>query len=561
MRIRTMGLLVLCLSAALPGEGRDLYVNRRTGSDEFSGSKALVADGDGPQRTITAAIRHAQPGDTIHLAPSGEPYPEMVAFHGKSGTADKPITLDGHGATLIGSDPLDPARWEQVAPGLYRNATLFDEIKCDDAVLARYFFVIDGEMVRMNRTSKGPKAPFKHPSELAERDWTYREEERAFYIRIHAAKCLTDYSILVPRRRNGVGVYGDSSHLVVRNVTSTYFINDGFSVSSGPGLKIRDLRFHNIRAIRCGDDGVSAHADCDFTVDGFESRENSTGICDTGNSKTSYNNVLIEGCHGYDVFFVVERAMDGGAWHAMCNSVVICNAANALVFVGESAPANRCRVQLENVLLIGNRDRSALVEVGRNATLTADRVTFFNLDFVNRGDAVSLRRSLFCGTTPPVMLMGSKAACRLESNHYAVSFMELDGERYSLELGGPDRYRDVPDDAHSVWSAWRGDEAIARASAATVGPGARLARGADSEGRMAAAERTAWETVRNQAPVSPIAGMGAETVLIQTFDRTDVFTPLSTGMRGGSNTPGGLWRPFAASGPVVSTNRWLSPPQ
>src|SRR6478672_7520933 len=69
-------------------------------------------------KTIAAAIKLAQPGDTIHLQPVV--YRDYAGFYGKKGEPGKPITLNGHGATLEGSDPIDPATWTQVSPGLFK---------------------------------------------------------------------------------------------------------------------------------------------------------------------------------------------------------------------------------------------------------------------------------------------------------------------------------------------------------------------------------------------------------------------------------------------------------
>lgn len=56
--------------------------------------------------TIAQAIKAAMPGDTIHLEP--KVYRDYAGFYAKQGEPGKPITLDGHGATLEGSDPLNP---------------------------------------------------------------------------------------------------------------------------------------------------------------------------------------------------------------------------------------------------------------------------------------------------------------------------------------------------------------------------------------------------------------------------------------------------------------------
>ncbi|MBL9155209.1 MAG: hypothetical protein JNK37_22190, partial [Verrucomicrobiales bacterium] len=93
--------------------------------------------------TIHHAIKVALPGDTIHLEPN-KVYRDYAGFYGKKGEPGKPITLDGHGATLEGSDPLDPARWREVSPGLFAADDLLPNLS--DAVIGRWFFLFDGKM-------------------------------------------------------------------------------------------------------------------------------------------------------------------------------------------------------------------------------------------------------------------------------------------------------------------------------------------------------------------------------------------------------------------------------
>ena len=71
-------------------------------------------------KTIREAIKLAQPGDTIHLQPIV--YHDTAIFQAKKGEPGRPITLDGHGATLEEADALDLAKWKEVAPGLFANS-------------------------------------------------------------------------------------------------------------------------------------------------------------------------------------------------------------------------------------------------------------------------------------------------------------------------------------------------------------------------------------------------------------------------------------------------------
>ena len=298
MRIRlVMGATLLCLSARVIAA--DLHVDPEQGDDVRNGV-------DHPVRTIGRAIELAQAGDTIHLLP--RVYRDWAGFFDKSGEPDRPITLDGHGATLDGCDPLDPEGWREVEPGLYQQADL---MPLTDAIIDRWFFVMGGKLNRMQRCSKGPSEPLKAPGELIPGEWTFvKNTERTqsakagyihgtFWIKLPPGQTLADARIEYPLRMAGVAMHGKCAHLMVRSLTSTRPYNDGFNLAD-----CQNVVFKNIRAIDYGDDGVSAHGVCCYRVDGFQSIGNATGICDTGDSITSYRSVYIDRCIGFDLYFL-----------------------------------------------------------------------------------------------------------------------------------------------------------------------------------------------------------------------------------------------------------------
>ena len=320
-------------------------------------------------KTIAAAIKLAQPGDTIHLQPIV--YRDYAGFYGKKGEPGKPITLDGHGATLEGSDPLDPKQWTEVSPGLFEASKLLTRL--DDPIIMRWFFLWDGKMNHMGRTSKGKKAPFKKVEDLQAGEWTFVQDHArgkamanqifgSFFIRLPAGQKLPDARIFVPVRSVGVGLGGANAHLVIRNITATHPHNDGFNIHGD----CRDVVFENIRAIECGDDGVSAHESAEYRVDGLVAIGNSTGITDTVAAKTTYRHVFLADNLAFDLYFLNDGR------YAVSDAVVLSSSEHALQVSGGKDQHSELR--LDNVLIHREGSKGS-VSVAKDATLFARRFT------------------------------------------------------------------------------------------------------------------------------------------------------------------------------------------
>jgi HEAT repeats len=352
-------------------------------------------------KTIHEAIKLAQPGDTIHLQPIV--YHDYAGFYGKKGEPGRPVTLDGHGATLEGSDPLDPAKWKEVSPGLFANGDLLPARYLDDAVLVRWFFLWDGQMNLMGRTSKGKKAPFKKLEDLEPGEWTFIEDksrEKAgsklvagtFYVKIPPGQKLADARICAPVRSAGVQLSGDNAHLVIRNLTCTHPYNDGFNIHGD----CRDVVFENIRAIECGDDGISAHESAEYRVDHLVSIGNSTGIADTVAAHTSYNHVFIAGIHAMDLLFIMNGR------YKVENAVILSSSEHPLSF--SARDGEHCELSLHNVL-IRRLGKPEPLLAQKNTLLRARCVTLENTDVLAKGE-VQFDDCLINGRAKPD---GSKA--------------------------------------------------------------------------------------------------------------------------------------------------------
>ena len=376
----------------------DLHVDPATGNDANDGRTA-------PVKTIARAIKLAQPGDTVHLAP--RTYFESADLSNKHGKDGRPITLDGHGAVLDGSEPVRDADWESLGHDLYRKVKLLPRM--DDAIRIRWFFVWDGKMNRMGLCSKGPSLPLKKPDELQAGEWTYVQSEDAFYLKLPAGQSLEAANIRYPARSSAVIESGSGSWLTVRHVTGTHVYNDGYNIHGAQ----RHTVFENIAAIDCGDDGFSAHEDADCRIDGFTSIGNATGLCDTGTSETHYRNIFIRDCHGFDLYFI-------GLTHSIENAIIESSAARAFMLDGAHLKnGSACNVTLKNVLIrrIGGGPQE--LRIGNGGRLRAERCTFLGLNVtMTPSAAIDLQQCLLGGDPKPDVLLYANTIWRGDGNLY-----------------------------------------------------------------------------------------------------------------------------------------------
>jgi len=416
---KTGGLWAAALACLLlsrqQAAARDIHVDPDSGRD-------TPADPQAPLKTIAAAIRIAKPGDTIHLKPGR--YSQSADFLTKNGEPGNPIVLDGHGAVLDGSEPVLAADWENLGGGLFRKMKLIP--KMDKAMLGRWFFLWNGRMNLMGRTSKGPSAPLKPVAELKENEWTYVEAEDAFYLRLPEGMDLDAAGIRYPARPNGVAMGGRGSHIVVRNVTSTHVYNDGFNIHGAQ----RGLVFENIAAIDCGDDGFSAHEDAECRVDGFVSTGNSTGLCDTVSSITHYRNVYIRDCHAFDVYFI------GDSPHSMENVLVESTAFRTLeVSQHSDRPQNGpSAVHLKNALFRRMSGTPGEARFSRNALVTLEKCSFYGVNLsAAPGSEARVSDCVFGGDPPPSLWIQRGALWKGERNGYRLGSLRFEDASFSAD--------------------------------------------------------------------------------------------------------------------------------
>lgn len=425
---------------AKPSPGRHYYVNPDTGDDAATGLSPVRSGTDGPLRSIAKAIALAKAGDAVDLAPREKPYRESAVFHNRSGEPGRPITLDGHGATLSGCEPIVPAQWEMTAPGLYRNARL---LRTNPAIIGRYFFRFDGQMSHMGRSSKGRHLPLKKPQELQPGEWTFQDSDQAFYLKIDPARRLADYRIEAPLRSNGVGISGRCEHLLIRNVNATHVWNDGYNIH---GVS-RDILFENITAVECGDDGLSAHDDCEVRVDGFVSIANSTGMCNVDHSTSRNNRLWIQDNLGVDFYMLGDNV------HTLSNSMIFTSGNRAIVAAGNAHNREPCTLKIDNVI-VRRKGEANLMDFDANSVVEIHRTTIDGLGIRAGGKSLALRHSVLAGGRAAEVIVSPKTKWQAENNLYDLKSLRLADRPYTAATF--EQYRCATgQDQGSRWTAVR----------------------------------------------------------------------------------------------------------
>ncbi|MDA3873802.1 MAG: right-handed parallel beta-helix repeat-containing protein, partial [Kiritimatiellae bacterium] len=282
---RTLLPSLVCLflaiaSLATVAQARTIYVDRRTGNNEWTGATETPADNDGPLKSPSIAVKLAKPGDIIHVVSGSGPYYGVIRPK-QSGEPDKPITIDGNDNefNLYPDDP--QTLWSKLGNG----AWLYGQMYRDDADSAKLAGKTLGHYKgrRLIYTDKTDSPPLFSV--------TVHKDGRPI---IHLPP-----EVRPPFHGLILNNVPTSSLVRITNVSHWHFKNmhvrgagnDGFNWhGKGTGHVVE-----NCTAMFCGDEGTSAHAEMEVTIRNsiFAFNGSSTGgVVDINQSKTSYVNCI-----------------------------------------------------------------------------------------------------------------------------------------------------------------------------------------------------------------------------------------------------------------------------
>ena len=366
--------------------GKDIFVDYNVGQAANPGTR------EAPHSAIAAALKHAAPGDTIHILPSPRPIRDNLAVTDLRGTAEKPIVIDGGNNVFLGTNPLKSSEWHEVAPGLYKK-----EMTTGKNWASRFFLTFNGRINRMGRIHKAGSggAPYKRPEDLAPGEWTVVQREAIpeakksphppfrfeFFVRLpDGRKSLTESGVEEPniRKNGGVNLRGKCRNLIFRNLIVKNFFNDGYNLHGD----CRDIHFENVAAVDCGDDGISAHEECTLTGKNMVFIGCSTAICHIQGVTSVQENVYAEKISGRELFFLKN------SHNTVKDVYMIADSFSGSLWTNRKG--DRQTAALENVFAVSSNPRAVFTtRAGGELKLTAANVRVAGFHKVMQQDGVT----------------------------------------------------------------------------------------------------------------------------------------------------------------------------
>ena len=258
--MRRTVLIATTLAAGLVAASADakvIYVNNRTGDDVNNGEAAETSDRQiGPVKSLRRAGLLVGPGDTIEIANTGDTYFGSLRLIGRngSGVESQPLTVNGNGAIVDGSVPVEPEDWESLDGELWR---LEPEKK------GWYQFIRgDTPVPETPVPRKATKQPAPEPGHWAA--W-----KGAIYYRVLPDEVPPNEPFRIAMYETGVFLYG-VRHVVVRDLTLRHFRLDGVNAHD----LVDDAVLENITCLSNGRSGVFAGGSSRLVLQGGALRDN-----------------------------------------------------------------------------------------------------------------------------------------------------------------------------------------------------------------------------------------------------------------------------------------------
>jgi hypothetical protein len=262
-------------------------------------------------KTIAAAIKVIQPGDTISLKANSGPYREIL-YIPVSGTAQAPITVEGNGNVVTGFEPLTD--WNT------KNGVTTCSLPSFPCVLS-----YKGERLVQD-------AATRQFTKFA----TINEEKD----RITLQPGVSTEGWEISRRAFAVQIT-NTSYQTFRNIRASGSANDGFNLH-GTG---QSLVFENIEGFHNLDEGFSSHDDIKSEIRGAKFWGNDNGLANVGQSQTRLAHIDVWENLGHGLWLndCKGDTKDVRSWGNGAEQIIFRNATVTLDNVQAFTPASSAR--------------------------------------------------------------------------------------------------------------------------------------------------------------------------------------------------------------------------
>ncbi|NSW57372.1 MAG: right-handed parallel beta-helix repeat-containing protein [Armatimonadetes bacterium] len=398
-----------------------------------------------PFRTIARALESLGHSDTLSLTANPEPYRESLPIK-KGGTPQAPTIIEGNGATLSGADIAPKDGWTE-ADGIYRLEQK-TEVK---------FLFGPGICYR-----KAANAKVEAPEQ-----WFW--EAGTLYFRPAEGRTPADYELRMSVRISGLMTTG-ACQVIIRNLRCENFWNDGFNIHGGSA----PLWFENIAAEWNGDEGFSAHENCECYVRGAVLSHNQChGIADGLLARTHFSGLTVRDNVLKGILFL-------GGFHSVIDSEVSGSPENIALAAPSTSllnapllaanPLRESVTNLRNVVVRSGPGQTGIAIAG-SATGVVEHCLIEGGRFgvrVAPGGHVYLTNSVVAGASEAEVWSEGNFGGDYNLLHPGRLFVA--GKRYGPEQF--DAYRaDTGNDAHSILGAPKFIPGTPWASRASVAAG------------------------------------------------------------------------------------------
>jgi len=247
---------LLVATVASPLSAKTIYVDNRVGLDVNDGTAPTITGIlAGPVRSLERARVLIAPGDVVEIANTGVPYYDSLRLIGgrRSGVASVPTVINGNGAVIDGSDPVDPVAWEPLGGGLWRLET----------AEKGWYRLVRGEVAL-------PEVPA--PDAAAQPDpprGRWAAWRGAIYYRAEPDEIPMNEPYRIATREAGVFFYGVHD-VVVSDLTVRHFRLDGVNAHD----QVRDVVVRDVTAESNGRAGFFVGGSAAVTISGGAARGN-----------------------------------------------------------------------------------------------------------------------------------------------------------------------------------------------------------------------------------------------------------------------------------------------